>query len=553
MKLVIVETPAQAKTLAASLGEGWRVEPCYGFVRDLPPNTLGVEVDTGFRPTFSIVPGKGGIVIRLKKALREADAIYAATPPGCDGEAMVWHVLALLPEAQARPVYRVMLDALTPGAIRDAFASPLPLDMNRVDAALTARIADRIAGFTVNAAASKALGSKTRLTYAGMVALRLLDDREIRASGTYWSCSVRFSLGDVSFDAKVLNAKGRPLALRSRLQTDQLTRMLEHSHYWVEKIGGTTRAIPAPDPLTLAALIELASREFDLSATRTVALVATLYEAGWITHPDGIPLPDATATAQAFIEPEYGAGYLASSPAISNGIAPTDVNRRPEDVPGDGSALYGLIWRHFVAAHMAPAQERITAARIRVGPAHNKPYPVTLLAQSGRIAFDGWMRVFKDRERDETADWLPLLKEGVAFSSAQAEIVLDQRPMAERFTEPALAAALTHSGFSAQAAVEAASDLLDSSLIAANDGALKLTDEGLRIASYLKERFSKLTDPAYAAEFFTGVEAIAAGEQTRAGVLAEFWLRCTGADSEPEKRKVPQSRKPVTLHTLEEA
>jgi DNA topoisomerase I len=549
MKLVIVETPAQAKAVATVLGDDWRVEPCYGVVRDLPPKTLGVDVENGFRPTFNIVQGKGGIVVRLKKALRAADAVYVATPPGCDGEAMAWHVLALEPAVteKKKPVYRVTLDALTRDAVRDAFASPLPLNMSRVDAALTVRIANRLAGFTVNRAVDKAFEFGSGLTYAAMVALRLLVGREAAAASTYWSGSVRFSLGGVPFDAKVLNAKGHPVALRSEAQAQQMARMLEYAQYWIEKRGGTTRAIPAPDPFTLAALIQAASRDLNMSAERTIAQVSLLYEAGWITHPDRILLSDSAEAAQMYIEREYGAAYRASAPAIANGIAPTYIERLPEDVPGDGAALYGLIWRHFIAAHMTPTQERISAARIRVGPAQDKPYPVTLLAQSGRIAFAGWMRVIGNCEPNRTAAWLPLLKEGLKFTSNQRTIRLEQHPLAERFTEAALVAALVHSGFSVLAAADAVTALLDDGLIAAAAGTLGLTDNGLRIADHFRQSFGQLTSAAYAAEFFAGVDVVAAGRRSRADLLTGFWLRCAGAESEAEKPEERQSHKPDPL------
>ena len=140
MKLVIVETPAQAKILTDSLGGGWRVEPCDGFVRDLPTDKLGIDVDDDFRPTFAVVPGKGNLVRRLMKAIRESEAVYAATPPTLAGEAMAWQALALSSDAKAKPIYRVTLPALTPDTIRAAFAAPRPLDIHLVEAEVTQRI-----------------------------------------------------------------------------------------------------------------------------------------------------------------------------------------------------------------------------------------------------------------------------------------------------------------------------------------------------------------------------------------------------------------------------
>jgi DNA topoisomerase-1 len=546
MKLVIVETSAQAKTLSTHLGEGWRVEPCYGFVRDLPPNELGIDLKDSFRPTFTIVKGKGGLVVRLKKLLRDAEAIYAATPPGDEGEAMAWHVLALEPSIveKKRPVFRVMLDALTADAIREAFASPLPLELNRVEAALTIRIADRLASDTV----SKALGTEARLTYASMVALRYLANHEVAASRSYWLSSIRFAVGAESFTAKILNAKGKLLALRSEQQVEQLRRMLQHASYWVERLGGTTKVHAAPDPLALTALIETAAQELGLSAARTLSLISTLYEAGQISHPDGIMPAASTETVQAYIRQEFGDAYLASAEPVVNGIAPVDVNHRPEDVAGEGAALYSLIWRYFVAAHMTPAQERIAAARLRVGPARDKPYPITLLAQAREFAFDGWLRVFKDRKPDETGSRLPLLKEGMAISSAQAELVLDRRRMAERFHETSLTFALMRSGFGAQPAVDAIARLQDSGLVSADDNAFALTENGRHIATYLRESFTKLTDPAYAAKFFAGVDAAAAGEATRADVLKAFWSQVGGdVKSETDGSPVPAKKPAVSI------
>ena len=183
-----------------------------------PTDQLGVDVDNDFRPTFTIVPGKGNLVRRLMKAIRESDAVYAATPPSRAGEAMAWHLLALSPDAKDKPIYRVPLTALTPDAIRAAFAAPRPLDMKQIEADMTERIVDRLVGWSVNAAARKALGFKTALSYDGMVALRLLVERDHEIAAftpeTRWQAAVEFQFEGVTFTAQVLNAKGAPLALK---------------------------------------------------------------------------------------------------------------------------------------------------------------------------------------------------------------------------------------------------------------------------------------------------------------------------------------------------
>ena len=178
MKLVLTHTPAQAKTLTDVLGEGWRVEPCYGMVRDLPANEQGIDIDNDFRPTLTIAAGKSNYVRRLMKAIRDCEAVYAATPPTIDGEAMAWHVLSLSSDAKDKPVYRVTLPVLTADAIRAAFAAPRPLDMRQIEAYRTRRIIERLIAWSVNAQARKALGFRTALAYDGMVTLSLIAERE---------------------------------------------------------------------------------------------------------------------------------------------------------------------------------------------------------------------------------------------------------------------------------------------------------------------------------------------------------------------------------------
>ncbi|MFN8452914.1 MAG: toprim domain-containing protein, partial [Anaerolineae bacterium] len=321
MNLVIVYTPAKAKILTDALGDGWRVEPCSGFVRDLPADTLGIDVDDAFRPTFTIVPGKGNRVRRLMKAIRESEAVYAATPPTRAGEAMAWHVLALSTDTKDKPIYRVTLPALTPDTIRAAFAAPRPLDVRQVEAFLTARMIERLTGWSVNLQARKALGRKLALIYSGMIALRLLAEREqviaAHAPETRWRACVTFEAAGVSFAAQVFNAKGAPLALRNTEQAIQLETLLKQGVYWVDGTGQALKTQPAPGALTLPALIEAAERDLALPPERVLALVDTLYEAGWIMHPDCAPLPKTSEAAQVYIRREYGMDYAAPDAIVS--------------------------------------------------------------------------------------------------------------------------------------------------------------------------------------------------------------------------------------------
>lgn len=555
MKLVIVETPAQAKALTDMLGDDWRVEPCNGFVRDLPADNLGIDVDSDFRPTFVVAPGKGNLARRLLKAVRECEVVYAATPPSRAGEAMAWQVLALSSDAKGKPLYRVMLHALMPDAIRAAFAAPSPLDINQVEAEITQRTVNRLVGWNVNAAARKAVGFKTALTHYAMVALRLLAAHEAQIAAhipeTRWHASVTFEQGGALFTAQIVNTKGTPLALRNKAQVAQLEMLLQQGIYWVDGTGQAMKAHPAPDALTLPMLIEMAEHELALSPERVLTLVETLYEAGWITHPDSAPPLAASEAARAYIRREYGTDYAVPDAVVGSGIALTNISRIPENLPGDGAALYTLIWKHFIAAHMPPAKDRILGARILVGTAEGKTYPLELRATAKLLYADGWCRILPTTSKDEA---LPILRQGDELYPTQIafDAVTSEPPA--RFTEGMLVSGLVNLGLSVSSAVWAVGGLQTAGCAVANNGFLVLSEHGSTLAAYLKASFDDLTSPTCAADLHADITRIAAGEKSRLDLLRAFWTRFETAlrpAPAPTSHTVGE-HKPVVLHPAEE-
>ncbi len=556
MNLVIVDTAAKAKILTDALGDGWRVEPCSGFVRDLPVDTLGIDVDDDFRPTFTIVPGKGNRVRLLMKAIRESEAVYAATPPTRAGEAMAWHVLALSSDAKDKLIYRVKLPALTPDAIRAAFATPRPLDVRQVEAFLTARMIERLAGWSMSLQARKALDRKLAQTYSSMIALRLLAEREqviaAHAPETRWRASATFETAGVSFTAQVFNAKGAPLALRNAEQATQLETLLKQGVYWVDGTGQAMKTHPAPDALTLPALIEAAERDLALPPERVLALIETLYEAGWITHPDCAPLPKTSEAAQVYIRREFGTDYAVPDAIVSSGIAPTDVHRVPEDLPGDGVTLYALIWKSFVAAHMPPAQERIMGARILVGNASGNAYPLELRATATMLYADGWRRILPAAVKDAA---LLSLGQGDELHPTQITVDTVTGEPPERYTATSLIRTLARFGTEQGAAVRALATPCASEIMVAKDGGPTLTENSVTLAAYLTETFGSLASRDYAAEVNTELDRIASGERERLDVLRAFWSRF-GAALRPISASPLHpagEHKPVVLRPAEEA
>jgi DNA topoisomerase-1 len=557
MKLILTHTPVQAKTLTDVLGDGWRVEPCYGMVRDLPANELGIDIENDFRPSLTLASGKSNHVRRLMKAIRDCEAVYAAMPPTLDGEAMAWHVLALSPDAKDKSVYRVTLPTLTPDAIRAAFAAPRPLDMHQIEAHMTRRLIERLIAWSVNAQTRKALGFKTALTYDGMVALRLIAARENAVTAftpqSGWRASVTFEQDRVRFNASVLNAKGTPLTMRNEEQARQLETLLRHGAFWVDKRGQVTKAYPAPSALTLHTLIETVDRELGLRPEQVLPLVGMLYEAGWITHPDAeLPASLSEATG-AYIRREFGTDYLNADAVMSAAVAPADVNRLPEALPGDGAALYALVWKHFIAAHMSAAQEKLTGARILVGATVGKPYPLELRATAARLYFDGWRRVLPTPDAD--APTLPTFVEGGALEVTEVvvETVTDEPPRS--FTRAALIGALFDTGLSIESAVKVVEGLLAAEYLS-DDGTLTLTASGHTVSTYLADAFDHLTSPAYAAQLHAEIAQIALGERERLEVLRAFWSRFRDvlkpASTEVEASTPAAVHKPIVLRPVEE-
>lgn len=552
MKLVIVETPAQAKRLSETLGESWRVEPCSGMVRDLPADQLGVDLEADFRPHFTVVPGKGNLVRRLMKALRDCEAVYAAMPPTREGEAMAWQVLALSPHMKDKSVYRVTLTALTPDAIRAAFAAPRPLDMKLIEAHTAERIVARLVGWSINAAARKTLGFKTALTVDGMVALRLLAEREAHIGAftpeTRWRANVSFVSDGIPFTANVLNAKGTALVIRTAEQAGQLETLLKGGQFWVDKSGQMLKTQPVPTPITLRRLIEIAARNLALTPEHTLALIATLYDAGWISNPDAIAPPALHEAAQAYIRREFGTEYLAAEPNTTAGIVPADVSRTPEALPGDGAAVYALIWKHFIAAHIPPAQDKLMGARILVGATKDKPYPLELRATAALLYFDGWQRVLPSNRPDAV---LPILPEGSALqpTSITVEAVTTEPPMP--FSEGELMGTLVGCGVSISAAVAALAGLRGAGYVD-GEGSLSLTETGRTVTAYLAEHFGELTAPAFARKWAADLEGIASGERQRVDVLYDFWERFGGTLRPAPAVRAAAEHKPIVLRPAEE-
>ena len=545
MNLVIVETPAQAKRISDVLGENWQVEPCYGAVRDLPADTLGVDVRHDFRPTYTLLPRKGNLVRRLMRAISKADAVYIATPPDRAGEAMGWHLLALSPALENKSVYRVLLNALTPDAIRAAFDRPHSLDMNSVEAEETRRIVDRLVSHLVSPLTSKALNTDVSFSRAELICLCLLVEREREIASfkptTTWTLIAQLVAEESDFEARLCNARGAALTLSSQQQADKFAALLANVSYWVDKAAVRAMERPAPQAYTSQTLLADAALRLGFAPNRVLSVAQTLYEAGWITYPNSDSVAasaEAVEAVRGYILREYGTDFLPTENGGRNisvdmeCIRPNDVTHLPEDLPGDGVLLYGLIWRRFLASCMTPAQYRQSAARIFCGTSREKPFPFEFRTQERLLAFDGWLRVLPDAVETQHSVFLPELANGKLLKLIEAYAHERASEAPARYTTTDLITALSARGFNHPAAcVSAINSLTNSGHAQIADERITPTEQGMALAGFIETHFDDVLSIDAGTEMERAFERVARGETDRTEVLQQFWTRFSPAVS----------------------
>jgi DNA topoisomerase-1 len=545
-KLVIVESPSKAKKIRGYLSEGWRVEATRGHVRDLPEDRLGIEVNEDFRPVYEILPRQANTVRRLLKTIRDAQAVYVATDPDREGEAIAWHVLQLANLPPDRPVYRVTFTAITESAVKAAVASPRPLDVNLVEAQQTRRIVDRLVGYLVSPLACQALDGRYSAGRVQSACLRLVVEREREIAAftpeTYWTIDVRLGAESGAFTARLHTVKGRPAERLNREQVAALTAGLQEAVYWVGHVQrGEHMRRPAP-PFTTSALQQAASRTLGLSPERTMQIAQRLYEAGYITYhrTDGVDVaPEAQDAARRFIAATYGGDDIPDEPPVyrtktkhaqeaHEAIRPTDVARTPEAVEGDGAALYALIWQRFVASQMAPARYAAQTVEVLTGKTPGQPYPVTFEARGRTPIFDGFLKVYQETPdpdmEEETASSLPPLVTGTALQLVEWLPAEHQTKAPPRFSEASLVHELERLGIGRPSTYASVVHTLKERQYAViRDKRLMPTDSGTRLNDFLAAHFPTLFAAPYTAHLEETLDAVARGDVTRPDALQAFW------------------------------
>jgi len=558
--LVIVESPTKARTIQPLLGSGYRVLASMGHVRDLPQKELGVDIENGFAPHYVTAPKKRDAIKRLKEAVRQASALYLATDPDREGEAIAWHVLQVARPAAGVPVHRVTFHQITPAAVREAFQRTGALNMSLVEARQARRILDRLVGYKVSPLLWKRVSGKG--LSAGRVqtaALRLVVEREREIAAfvpvEYWSLHARLQqriAEPVPFLAELWRIGKEKPDLKSRADAEAIIQALDGADYAVDQVDTKRQERRPHPPFTTSTMQQAASGQLRFSPAQTMRLAQQLYEGvdvgegspvGLITYmrTDSTHVaPEAQEAARELIARIWGKDYLPPRPPqyktkvksaqeAHEAIRPTDVNRTPKAVrpylDEKQAALYELIWRRFVASQMAPAVYDVTTALIATARAGQRlPY---LFRARGRVClFDGFLKVYEGSsdEEEQGEGALPPLQAGEPLDLL--ELIPEQHwtKPPPRYTEANLIKALEKRGIGRPSTYAGiVSTIKKRRYVERQKRYLVPTELGCAVLDLLIAFFPDLFAYEFTARMEDELDDIANGQRTRLDVLNAFW------------------------------
>ena len=554
--LVIVESPAKAKTIEKYLGGDYKVTASMGHLRDLPKSKMGVDIEHGFEPEYIPVRDKSELIGELKKAAKSAKTVYLATDPDREGEAISWHLKELLelPDEKAR---RVTFNEITKKVVTESIRNPRAIDRDLVDAQQARRILDRIVGYKLSPLLWRKIKTGLSAGRVQSVATRMVVDREeeIRAfqSEEYWLLDAVLSRGEEGrFTARFYGKDEKKQELRSEDEVKTVIAETEHAPFTVSRVKrGEKQRSPAP-PFITSTLQQEASRRLGMTPRRTMSIAQQLYEGveidglgsvGLITYmrTDSLRLSEeALAAAREYIVGRFGPAYYPGSPRrfktkagaqdAHEAIRPTDVMLTPErvrkDLTQEQYRLYRLIWGRFTACQMANAvYDNVSVDVVSAG--------YTFRANYSELKFPGYTAVYeeaKDEESDELKNPLPSLTEGetLRLEKMQSEQQFTQPPA--RYTEATLIRAMEEKGIGRPSTYAPTISTITAHDYVIKEGKyLRPTPLGEVVTGLMKERFADIVDLRFTNHMESELDEIEAGKARWRDVLQEFY---TGFEKE---------------------
>lgn len=552
-RLVIVESPAKAKTIGKYLGRGYTVTASMGHIRDLPASTLGIDVENNYQPKYIIIKGKNALVKELKAEAKQAETVYLATDPDREGEAISWHLASVLGLDPAAP-NRVTFDEITKKGIQEGMAHPRAIDMDLFNAQQARRELDRLVGYKL----SPFLWHKVRKGLSAgrvqSVAVRIIRDRELEIEQfkpeEYWNidASLKPRGSGTAFTARLsAGADGKKLTVRNKEEADAIVAALEGRPYTVTKVDkGQRRRQPQP-PFITSTLQQDASRALGFSATRTMRAAQRLYEGmevagygqiGLITYmrTDSLRIADeAAAAARTFISNNWGEPYVCAKKRVwksrsataaqdaHEAIRPSMPELTPEQVEGsisgDEARLYRLIWSRFMASQMADCVMDTVSATIAAG-------DYLFRASGYHVTFDGFTALYEEStdDKQKKATALPPLEPGqvLDLKKLSAEQKFTQPP--PYYTEATLIHTLEENGIGRPSTyAPIITTIVDRGYVEKDQKKLRTTPLGQAVNQVMLEQFPDIVNPAFSADMEKKLDVVEAGKADWVQTVDEFY------------------------------
>ena len=567
-KLVIVESPAKAKTIKKYLGTGYTVEASMGHIRDLPKSQLGVNVEDDFEPKYITIRGKGDLLAKLRKAAKKADIVYLATDPDREGEAISFHLASIL-KLNPEDNIRIEFNEITKDAVRKSIKNARPINQKVFDAQQARRVVDRLVGYEISPILWRNVKWGLSAGRVQSVALKLLCDREkeIEAfvSKEYWSIEADLLKGKKTIRTKLAQYKNKKIEISSEKEALAIKSKLDKGTFVVTSIKKGTKTKNPLAPFITSTLQQEASRRLNYQTRRTMSIAQKLYEGvdvkghgsvGLITYmrTDSTRISnEAQAAAKTYIEQTFGNDYYPDTPRVYKGkknaqdaheaIRPSDVTLTPEKVKdslkSEEYKLYKLIWERFVASQMASCKLNTISLEVL-----NSDYKFR--ASGSSVLFDGFMKLYDYKGEDEEENTsIPELEENEELKSK--DILTNQhftQPPA-RYTEASFVKTLEELGIGRPSTyAPTISTLLNRLYVERDKKSLIPTDLGKIVNDIMSEYFKSIVDVEFTADMESRLDLIEEGTET--------WREVVGSFYKPLKKDIDFAESKVSKVTIED-
>lgn len=564
--LVVVESPAKAKTIERILGPDYKVMASMGHLRDLPKRTMGVDIENGFTPEYVNSTDRANVIKDLQKAANQCCDILLATDPDREGEAISWHLSKLL-DVNPEDKVRIAFHEITPPAIREAIQDPEPIDLDRVDAQQARRVLDRLVGYKLSPWLWRQVYRGLSAGRVQSVATRLICEREeeIRAfvPVEYWSIEAMYKTEKKeSFKAKLTQIDGKDAELHNGEETDTAVKGIEGKEAEVTAVTKSRKQRKTKPPYTTSTMQQDAVNKLNFSSKKTMMLAQNLYEGveipghghvGLITYmrTDSTRISDEMIKqVRPYISETYGEDYLPAKPNVFSkskeaqdaheAIRPTSLSFPPSALTGilsrDQLRLYTLIWNRFIASQMAPQIQQSTSATLQCG-------IYTLKATGVRVLFDGFTIMQPSKKKDsEESDFLPPLKKGDIVKNTKVNGEQHFTAPPPRYTEASLIKTLEEKGIGRPSTYAPILDTIQKRRYVTKENKQFVpTEVGFKVTELLKKYFEGIINVDFTANLENWLDKIAEGKATYKKVMTDFYkvfaAELESANIEAEKDK----------------